>query len=65
MKKKFGTFIAIPEGELLKQDRQRTYNVILGWVRATIVAEEMHAMRMLRTVICGLSSYTVFFHIVS
>jgi hypothetical protein len=65
MKKKFGTFAVCPEGELLKQDRQCTHNVILSRVRAAIVAGEKHAMCMRHIAICGLFGSTIFFHIVS
>jgi len=63
-----------------QQDRKFAYNVRLRRVRKTIVAVESNnsysecvfvvlcmkqAMRMLQIVICGLSSSTIFFHIIS
>jgi hypothetical protein len=52
-----------PDGEMLKQDRQCTCNVILRRVGATILAEEKHAMCMRHSVICGLFGCKIFFHV--
>jgi uncharacterized protein YcbX len=54
--------LVCPEGELLEQDRKCTHNVKMKRVRATIVAEEKHAMCVRHIVICGLFGCTIFFH---
>jgi hypothetical protein len=67
-----------PPPHLRKPDSQRTYNVTMRYVCATILTAEsvtysesvlvsgtQHAMGICHTVICGLFGSTIFSHIIS